>query len=436
MNLEHQDAQCAYRRAGILCGGCQTNYSRVVRSLKCKECSSYMLFAIIPSFIAAGLALIALLLVLNLTVSIGTINGLILYVNIIHTQHSVFFHSGISNSFLTTFIAWLNLDLGIESCLYPGFNSYAEIWLQFCFPLYTWMLVAVIIILWHFSSNVSRLCGKNIVEILATVFLLSYMKLLHLVIDIVSFASITYPDGYTKYLWLYDGNFDFLKGKHIPLFIAALLLITLFIIPYTFCQLLFQWISHFRIMFWIQPLFSSYTSPYKEQHHYWTGLLLFVRIVLLIIVSINVSNNPSINLFCIALISFMLLAWLYFARWVYGSFLNNFLELIFLLNLGLTAIICLFHLSSNKHTMYSTTVMHTSTGIAYVMFVAVILYHAQRQLFQTKRGANIKAKLILFLCLKNDGALKDNIHLQPCEVNSPKKITYTVVELTQPLLED
>ena len=325
-----------------------------------------MLFAIILSFIAAGLALVVSLIVLNLTVTTGTINGLIFYVNIIHTHHII---SNTSKSFLSTFIAWLNLDLGIESCLYTGFNSYAEIWLQFCFPLYIWLLMAVVIVLRCFfiKFNISRLCDNNIiVEVLATLFLLSYMRLLRLVIDTVSFATIIYPDGYTRNLWLYDGNFDFLKGKHIPLFIVALLLITLFIIPYTLCQFLFQWISHFRIMVWIQPFFNSYASPYKEQYRYWTGLLLFVRIVLLIIFSVNESNNPSINLFCIALLSFTLLAWLYFTRWIYKSLLNNLLELIFLLNLGLTAIICLFHISSNKHAVYSATITYTSTGIACV----------------------------------------------------------------------
>ena len=193
-------------------------------------------------------------------------------------------------------------------------------------------------------------------------------------------------------------------------------------------------------MFWIHPFFSSYASPYKERHCYWTGLLLITRIVLLIIFSVNVSNDPSFNLFCIAFFSFMLLAWLYFARWVYKNLLSNLIELIFLLNLGLMAIVCLFHLSNNKHINYSATVMCTSTGIACVMFVAIILYHAQRKLFQTKCGTNIKAKLthLFQLIYTKNGAVGDNIHLQPCGVNSESSntVTYTVVELTEPLLED
>ena len=439
MNLEHRDEQCAFNRAGILCGGCQTNYSRVVGSLKCKKCSSFMLFALILSSMVAGLLLIALLMLLNLTVSIGTINGLIFYVNIIHAQHTTFFTSDTSNSFLSTFIAWLNLDQGIESCFYDGFDSYVETWLQFCFPLYLWLLVATLMVLCHFSTYISRLCDRNLVQVLATLFLLSYTKLLKLVIYIVSFATITHPDGYTQRVWLYDGNFDFLKGKHIPLFIAALLLIMLYFIPYTLSQLSFQWVSHFRITFLVQPLkpfFDAYTGPYKKRHCYWTGLLLLVRIVLLIIFSVNENNDPSINLFCIAFFSFILLAWLYFTRWLYKNLLNNFLELIFLLNLGLTATACLFDRTSTKHIMYSAAVIYTSTGITFVVFIVIILYHAQRKLFLTRCGANIKTKLTLFLHVKKDRALDNNPFQPACKVNSPTRVTYTVVELTQPLLED
>ena len=140
LRLEDQDEQCAFNRTGILCGGCKTNFSRVLGSSKCKECSNLMLLAIIPSGLLAGLVLITVLMILNLTVSVGTINGLIFYANIIQAQHASFFIPDTSNLFLSKFIALLNLDLGTESCLYNGLDSYVEIWLQFCFPLYIWLL--------------------------------------------------------------------------------------------------------------------------------------------------------------------------------------------------------------------------------------------------------------------------------------------------------
>ena len=65
-------------------------------------------------------------MVLNLTVSIGTINGLIFYASIVKTSEStgIFFPNG-SISVLSQFIAWLNLDLGIETCFYMSASTTA-----------------------------------------------------------------------------------------------------------------------------------------------------------------------------------------------------------------------------------------------------------------------------------------------------------------------
>ena len=53
--------------------------------------------------------LVVLLMVLNLTVSVGTINGLIFYENIVRANHATFFPRITTNSFLSWFIAWMNL---------------------------------------------------------------------------------------------------------------------------------------------------------------------------------------------------------------------------------------------------------------------------------------------------------------------------------------
>ena len=428
---------CAFNRTGILCGGCETGFSRILGSSKCKKCSNLKLLFVIPSGILAGLVLIALLMMLNLTVSVGTINGLIFYSNFIQAQRTTFFSPESLNSFLSMFIAWLNLDLGTESCFYDGFDSYIETWLQFCFPLYIWLLAIAIVISSHYSYRISRISSRNALQVLATLFLISYTKVLRLVIDVVSFTTLKYPDGYTKVVWLYDGNIDFMKGRHIPLFLVTLLLLCLLSLPYTASlfsiQLLLR-MSHYRVMFWIhklKPFFDAYTGPYRPNHRYWTGLLLVVRIVLLVIFSLYQNKNPTVSLLCTAVFSFVLLAWLYFTGWVYESLLNNCLEFMFLLNLALTSIATIL---SKRH-----EIIYTSTGIAFVVFVGIILYHAQKQLFQTRIGAKLKKRIIHLVLRKRSDEADDDIQLQDSELKNeatPIQVTYSVVELTQPLLDD
>ena len=97
-------------------------------------------------FALAGIALVAFLLILSLSVANGTISGLIFYANVIQANRSTFFPLMEHSDILTVFIAWINLDLGIETCFYDGMTTYAFTWLQFLFPFYVWFLIGLIIV--------------------------------------------------------------------------------------------------------------------------------------------------------------------------------------------------------------------------------------------------------------------------------------------------
>ena len=291
--MEYEYLQCSFNRFGILCASCQLNFSQIFGSSKFKQCSSNLIIlAIIPGVMAAGIGLVLLLMFLNLTVSVGTINSIIFYANVIRAQRTTFFTPEISDSFLSKFIAWLNLDLGIETCFFNGLDGYGKTWLQFLFPFYIWTLTAMIIISSHYSTLASRLAGNNAVQILATLLLLSYTKILQIAINVFSSTIIRYPDGFAKPVWLYDGNIEFLGRQHAALFVFTALLVAVFVIPYTLYLVVIQWIlkvSHYRIFFWVhrlKPLFNAYTGPYRTNHQYWTGLLLIACMLLLVIFSL------------------------------------------------------------------------------------------------------------------------------------------------------
>ena len=101
--MDTPDAQCAFNRSAILCGACLPGYSVALGTSRCLKCSNITLLLLIP-LCAAGLALVFILMVLNLTVSTGTINGLILYANIVRDNHAVYFLRGDKRIF-TVFIA-------------------------------------------------------------------------------------------------------------------------------------------------------------------------------------------------------------------------------------------------------------------------------------------------------------------------------------------
>ena len=131
LNLSTPDMQCQFNRSGVLCGHCQQGLSAVFGSSKCKQCSNVYLLIIIPLAIA-GIVLVIIVFVLNLTVINGTVNTFIFYVNIINTNYSVLLPNCYSPT--CVMLSIFNLDLGIETCFYNNMTGYAKMWLQPAFP--------------------------------------------------------------------------------------------------------------------------------------------------------------------------------------------------------------------------------------------------------------------------------------------------------------
>ena len=147
--LNNTDMQCAYNRSDLLCGTCKKGYSLVLGTSRCRKCTNSHLALIIP-FAVMGVALVFLLLACKLTVATGTLSGLVFYANIIGPNRTIFLPVESTDAF-SIFIAWLNLDFGIETCFYDGMDAYTKTWLQFVFPVYIWLLVGLIILVSRFS---------------------------------------------------------------------------------------------------------------------------------------------------------------------------------------------------------------------------------------------------------------------------------------------
>ena len=145
--LNESDLQCNYNRSGILCGQCIQGLSLMIGSNRCANCTDMKLVSMSIVILAAvaGVVLVILLMLLNLTVSVGSVNGLLFYANLVKLNESVFFSSG-NIPVVTQFISWCNLDMGFEYCFVDGLDGYVKTWLQFVFPLYVWFLVIVIIL--------------------------------------------------------------------------------------------------------------------------------------------------------------------------------------------------------------------------------------------------------------------------------------------------
>ena len=375
------DVQCAFNRTGILCGSCNKNYSLAIGSSSCIYCPNNNNLALLIFFAAAGVLLVLTIAALNLTVTQGMINSLVFYANIIWAYQNILFPTNFYKALIAhkTFIAWLNLDFGIQTCFINGMDAYLKAWLQFIFPFYT---AGLFFLGLRYSSKLSKLFGGRSVPTLATLLFLSYSKLLRTIIACLQLGIyVTYSDsskdGSTNVVWAIDGNLSYSQYPHIFLLLAAIVCFILLWMPYTLLLFSMQWlrkVDHHRPLRFIaryKPIYDAYFAPLKDKHHYWFGVLLFVQGVLLLVSSLTLNTFPALNLLLLLTISILLLCYINSIR-TYKRLSLSLLESSFLVNFIVLTVGHLYFRDSERGRM---VLLSISITIVFLEFCGIVVWN-------------------------------------------------------------
>ena len=432
------DRLCDTNRRSVLCGACIKGYSLQLGGNECADCSNstYKGVLLLIAFAVIGIALVLLLLGLNLTVSTGMINGLIFYSNIVYlnsdtllpiTREGNSTHLQNTVRILYTFQAWINLDFGITTCFFDGYDTYISIWMQFVFPLYIWLLILIIVLASRYSSRISKMTTSNTVSVLSTLLLLSYAKLLKTSIEAAAFTDVTSIYNLSRYrTWILDGNIPYLQGKHIPLFLMSLLTILVYMVPLTLLVLLgplLQAKSHYRVLNWInklKPFLDTFYGPYTSRYRYWPGILLLARVLTYTYYSLG---DSSFNLLTVSVVvAVLLVCWMLIGKTentlLHQQKLLNCLELFFLFNLEIFAVASIYHTQITKNTTNQQGLVVGMVGSVLIAFCGILVYQIFSFIVRFIPAYN-----------KKDKASQPSSPLKSADITT--KTTYSVVEIKE-----
>ena len=216
-------------------------------------------------------------------------------------------------------MSFVNLDLGLPLCFYDGMDDADKAGLQFVFPAYLLILTMTVIVLCHYCLQRSPtsstnscwyrfpiIIGERAVGVLSSLIYLSYSKLLRTVIDVLTYSTVHLPTG-DMYLWFYDGNVEYLHGKHTVLFVVAMVTCTLFLLPYifalTFIPIIERYSEHNRLFNYLhkkasqmKPMNDAHYAPYKGEWRWWLGARLWLLVVMYSLNPVYSSDKPSLLL--------------------------------------------------------------------------------------------------------------------------------------------
>ena len=372
---------CIETRESALCGKCIGNYSTVFGSNKCHQCSNWWLFTI-AFYAVSGLLLVLLLFVAELTISTGTLNGVIFFANIWNAglfeilkyqTHSFWFDLS------QIYISFLNLGLGFPLCFYDGMNEMVKSWLQLVFPVYLLVLVALVVIVSRYSMRVSSLVYSRAVPVLVTVVHLSFSRLFLAVVEAFSLGQIYEGDNEVDYVhvWLRDGSVLYFKNiQHIMLMIVSFVLAAVLILPYLILLLGARWWIKYRfINLYCKPILDAVHGPYKEDRYYWFGLRLILVLQQLIV--FLASGQYSINLVfwinCPILIIFTVI---HTSAWPFKSKSVCILDGLLMVVLCLAVYTCsVLQLYSDDFLLIELFILSTLATVVFLLFIMIVSYH-------------------------------------------------------------
>ena len=425
LNLINPDSQCQFKRSGVLCGECQQGLSAVFGSSQCKHCSNLYLLIIIP-IVIAGIVLVIMLFTFNLTVTNGIINTLIFYVNIININYSQFCFN--SNSPDCTLLSLLNLDLGIETCFYDGMDGYAKMWLQLAFPSYLMLIAFALIIGSRYSPKLQSLTANRVLKVLATLFLLSYTKVLLTVCQVLFFfLSVTnLPSKHITLLWSISTSVAPFGAKFC-IFYSICLILFIILLIFNVLLLFPRIASRWSFINYFKPLLDAFFGPYKERYPFWTGLQLLIRSSFFGLSALN--RNVSL---CSGVFLVGILLGAHGILRPFKSRYKNFQELLVLLDLLGLYVTALYSDNENNRYKMLVTRLLIITVLAY--FIGLIFCHCVTlKCGDVIKQKSIKIKRIFTKMVRINQATSRTLHMEQLHTKIPD-VTFNYKEYQEPLV--
>ena len=393
---------CINDREGALCGKCKDGFSVVFGSEKCIRCSNKWIWTALVQ-VALGSIAVYFLFVLRLTLTTGTLNGIIFYAqaangglfDLLSLHSDVDIISTATEKLVQAvyvFLSILNLNLGLHVCFYDGMTELWKVGLSLVFPIYLLIIVVILIILSRYSTWLSNKISHSSVQVLVTIVHLSFSRLLLTIIDVFT-SSIVYTSDKHYRVWYRDGTVEYMGQSHRILVIISLILTIPLVIPYIVFFFLAKPLIRHSLManHYLRPVFEAILAPYKEGKHHWFVARVLLLIIIYILYTVYKTVHGSVLYISVA----ALLASFLIGQALFQPFKNKLINLLdcwLMFNLTLIYV-TLSYINLREATIFSVVAVF----LVFLTFLVILLYHILwvcGLLIKIRRGVITGRKLI------------------------------------------
>jgi len=235
-------------------------------------------------------------------------------------------------------------------------------------------IVAALVVASKYSVKAERLTRQKIIPVIATLFLLSYNKIMIVTFNVLfSYSTFHYLNSKkTEIYWTIDMGIPLFGVWHLLLLLFCVIVLLLVIIPINALLIYAKPFYRFRIIVSrLKPFMDAYTAPLKDCCHHFLGLEFLLRAVVYVIEHVW-RNHAALGNVVIA-IGFMV----YLCQFQpFKCAINNLIYFLYVLCLNIICIMVIYYqvLSSEPNEDY-VLIVAVIIHLALAMFTLIVVYH-------------------------------------------------------------
>ena len=290
-----RDNQCRLHRSGIACGSCEEGYTLSFDSAECihvGNCSIERTVLVVGLIILYWTVIIAaVFIMMHFKVNLGYLYAITYYYSMVDLMLSENWY--LSNQIYIVINVMSSITkvtpqfLG-QLCLYKGMSGIDQQFIHYIHPTAISLFLLIITLLARRSRKLSSFISRGIIHVICCLLLLSYTSVA--TTSLILLRPLIFHEVDQVYTYI-SPDIEYFHGRHLAYGIVAVLFIIIIVIGLPLLIGLEPLLNSKINFVKIKPLLDQFQGCYKDKYRCFAAYYMICRLVIIVIIIANLSNN-------------------------------------------------------------------------------------------------------------------------------------------------
>ena len=368
-----RDNQCKSHRSGIACGSCEEGYTLSLDSVECvhaKECSIGWTIIILILIVLYWIVIIAVVFsMMPFKVGMGYLYGITYYYSVVDIvlNHNYY----LSDDLYTTINVVSSITKIIPQflgrfCFITNMSGIDQQFIHYIHPVAISLFLVMITVLARRSRRLSSFISKGIIHVICCLLLLSYTSLA--TTSLLLMRPLIFHDVNKIYTYV-SPDVEYFHGRHLVYTIVAILFTIVIVVSLPLLLALEPFLNAKINFVKVKPLLDQFQGCYKDKYRCFAAYYMICRLVIIIIVISNSSNDFIFQYLLIS--ACVVMALIHQNLRPYSSSLLNVFDGTILHFLVLVSVLPLVDFINNSNTDLVVVITFTLVILPFLVYIAM-----------------------------------------------------------------